>query len=239
MTVPALTITDLWFSYPDRADALRGVNLQVNPGERWGAIGANGSGKTTLFLSICGVLAPKAGDITLFNQRVKPGKFYPEIGLVFQNPDDQLFCPSVWEDVAFGPQNLGLSEREVQERVASALSLTGLETLAQRPPHHLSGGEKRMAAIAGVLAMQPKMILYDEPSANLDHRARRRLIQFLQRSSETLMISSHDLEFILEVCDQTALLDQGKIVATGACRQLLGDRELMERYGLEAPYSLR
>jgi len=238
MTAPALTLTNLCFSYEDGTDALRGVTLQINPGERWGLIGCNGSGKTTLFLLVCGVLAPKAGEITVFNQRVKPGQFYPEIGLVFQNPDDQLFCPSVWEDIAFAPQNLGLSETEIQERVASALAMTGIEALAQRPPHHLSGGEKRMAAIAGVLAMKPKMILYDEPTANLDHRARRRLIQFLQRSSETLIISSHDLEFILEVCDRTALLDQGKIIATGAARQLLGDRTLMERYGLETPYSL-
>ncbi|MFN5513930.1 MAG: energy-coupling factor ABC transporter ATP-binding protein [Cyanobacteriota bacterium] len=239
MNPPALTLTNLCFSYGDGTDALRGVTLQINPGERWGLIGCNGSGKTTLFLLICGVLAPKAGEIELFNQQVKLGQFYPEIGLVFQNPDDQLFCPSVWEDIAFAPQNLGLSETEIQERVTSALAMTGIEALAQRPPHHLSGGEKRMAAIAGVLAMKPKMILYDEPSANLDHRARRRLIQFLQEASETLMISSHDLELILEVCDRTALLDGGKIMATGAPRQLLGERELMERYGLETPYSLR
>lgn len=238
-TAVAIAIAELCFSYPDNPDVLRHINLTVNKGDRLGIIGYNGCGKTTLFLLICGVLTPSSGEIRLLNQIVEPGAFYPEIGLVFQNPDDQLFSASVWDDVAFAPQNIGLSDDEVQQRVREALAVTGVQELANRPPHHLSGGEKRMVAIAGILAMRPQVIIYDEPTANLDLRARRRLIQFLQQSQETLMISSHDLEFVLEVCDRVVLMDEGQIVADGIPHQLMSDAELMEKHGLEVPYSLK
>lgn len=233
-----LLVSSLSVSYNSRPDVLRNVSFSIFPGERIGLIGANGAGKTTLFLSICGVLSPARGKIQLFGKPAIPGEFRPEIGLVFQNPDDQLFCSSVWEDVAFGPENLGLPPEAVQERVEQVLSAAGILPLASRIPHQLSGGEKRMVAIASVLAMQPQLVLYDEPSANLDFRARRRLIRFLQQSSETLAIASHDLELILEVCDRVLILNQGQIVTDGKPRDVMADRQLMESHGLEQPYSL-
>ena len=231
-------VSGLSFSYPDKPDVLRDVSLKVLPGERVGLIGPNGAGKTTLFLVICGVLKPGAGEIVLFGKPMTHGDFRPEISMVFQNPDDQLFCPSVRDDVAFGPQNLGLSKGEVEARVTEALALTGGLELADRPPHHLSEGEKRMVSIAGVLAMRPRLMIYDEPNANLDIRSRRRLIRFLQASKETMLIASHDLEFILEVCNRVALMDEGRIVANGEPWEVTGDVELMEAHGLERPHSL-
>ncbi|MDY7078485.1 MAG: ABC transporter ATP-binding protein, partial [Chloroflexota bacterium] len=204
----ALAVSGLSFSYPDKPDVLRDVSLEVLPGERVGLIGPNGAGKTTFFLAICGVLKPKAGEILLFGEPMTPGNFRPDIGMVFQNSDDQLFCPSVREDVAFGPQNLGLSKARVEARVDEALSTVGVSELGTRPPHHLSGGEKRMVSIAGVLAMRPRLVVYDEPNANLDIRSRRRLIRFLQASKETVLIASHDLELVLEICDRVVLMDE-------------------------------
>lgn len=235
---PTLEVTKLGFSYPDKADVLRDINLEIQSGEKVGLIGPNGAGKTTLFLSICGVLKPSCGDISVLGKPVKSGDFYPEIGMVFQNPDDQLFCPSVRDDVAFGPQNMGLSKSEIEARVSKALLAVGCKELAERPPHHLSGGEKRMVSIAGVLAMQPDLVIYDEPSANLGMRSRRRVIKLLQNSTQTILISSHDLELILEVCDRVVMLDNGQIVADGDPRQIMEDEKLMETHGQEKPHSL-
>lgn len=234
----ALEIRELRFSYPNRSDVLRDVNLRIQPGERVGLIGPNGAGKSTLFLAICGVLEPAAGEIQLFGQPVVVGEFRPEIGLVFQNPDNQLFSPSVWDDVAFGPENMGLAPSEVEQRVKEALNVAGVTELADRVPHNLSGGEKCMVAIAGILAMHPKLVLYDEPSANLDMRYRRRVIRFLQQSQETILISSHDLELILEACDRVLLLDDGQIIADGEPREIMANESLMEAHGLEKPHSL-
>ena len=234
----AISINSLCFKYGQEHSALTDINLQILAGERIGLIGANGAGKTTLFLAICGILKSSYGTVKLFNKQVNPGEFYPEIGLVFQNPDDQLFCPTVKDDIAFGPENMGLSPQEIAERLDMALSLTGVSHLKDRIPHHLSGGEKRMVAIAAVLAMQPQIILYDEPSANLDLRARRRLIRFLQASSETIILSSHDLELVLEVCDRVILLNQGRIMADGIPQEIMRDRILMESNNLEVPHSL-
>jgi len=234
----AIAVRDLHVCYPDSPPVLRGLELNIREGERVAAIGPNGAGKTTLFLSLCGVIRPDRGNITLFGQPVDVGAFRPELGLVFQNPSDQLFCATVWDDVAFGAQNMGLSDGEVERRVVRALEVTGMMELAQRPPHHLSGGQKRMVAIAGIIAMQPRVVIYDEPSANLDLRARRRLIDFLQQSEETMVISSHDLELLIEVCDRVVLIDQGHVVADGLPREIMGDRELMEAHGLEKPHSL-
>ncbi len=238
VTQSALQLSELCCSYPDRPDVLQQVSLEIKPGERVGLIGPNGAGKTTLFLAICGVLPPKQGDITSFGKAVRTGEFRPEIGLLFQNPTDQLFSMSVRDDVAFGPMNMGLSELDVQERVSAVLELTGISDLADCPPHHLSGGQKQMVAIAAILAMRPRIMLYDEPSASLDIRARRRLIQFLQQCQETLLISAHDLEFILEVCDRVILLDEGRVVADGTAQAIMGNQDLMEAHGLEKPYSL-
>ncbi|MDM8520717.1 ABC transporter ATP-binding protein [Anaerolineales bacterium HSG6] len=235
----ALNISNLTFSYPDTPTVLQQINLQLNAGGRVGLIGPNGAGKTTLFMTICGVLKPSAGQVELFGQPVVASKFHPEVGLVFQYPSDQLFSPSVRDDIAFGPLNLGLSSDEVDMRVMQVLSDTGLTKLADRPPHHLSGGQKRMVAIAGVQAMHPKLIIYDEPSANLDIRSRRRLINFMKDSQETVLVSSHDLELIIEVCGQVILLDGGTIITQGETKTIMSNSDLMVRHGLETPHSLR
>ncbi|NCJ05256.1 ATP-binding cassette domain-containing protein [Synechococcales cyanobacterium C] len=237
-TEAAIAIHQLSFAYPDQRPVLQDLSLSVSKGERLGLIGHNGCGKTTLFLLIAGILTPLQGDIAVLGEIAKPGRFRPEIGVVFQNPNDQLFSASVWEDVAFAPQNLGLPPALVQARVQEALAVTGTTALANRAPHHLSGGEKRMVAIAGVLAMVPQILLYDEPTANLDLRARRRLIQFLHQSQQTMVIASHDLEFILEVCDRVALMEVGCIAAQGTPQQMMSNTTLMHSHGLEVPHSL-
>jgi len=235
---PVLTVSRLCFSYADKPDVLKSIDLEVTAGERVSLIGPNGAGKTTLFLLICGVLKPAVGEIWLLGKPVVSGKFNPEVALVFQNPDDQLFCPSVKDDVAFGPQNMGLSKEEVEARVAEALSTVGGSKLAERPAHHLSEGEKRIISIAGALAMRPKLIIYDEPSANLDIRSRRRLIRLLQSSPETTLIASHDLELVLEVCNRVVLMDEGTVIADGNPLEILGNDKLMEAHGQEKPHSL-
>ena len=234
----AIALENICFSYGEERAILTDINLDISAGETVGLIGANGAGKTSLFLTICGILKPTYGEIRLFDRPIEAGQFNPEIGLVFQNPDDQLFCPTVWDDIAFGLENIELSPDEVEVRVNTALSLTGVTHLAERISHQLSGGEKCMVAIAAVLAMLPQIVLYDEPSANLDLRARRRLINFLQSSHETTMISSHDLELIIEVCDRVVLLNQGRIVADGTPREIMSNSSLMETNGLEVPHSL-
>ncbi len=235
---PALEVVGLAFSYPERPGVLQGIRLRIEEGERVGLIGPNGAGKTTFFLLVTGILKPEAGEVRLFGRPVRQGEFHPEVGLVFQDPDDQLFNPSVWDDVAFGPRNLGVPPEEVRQRVGQALSMAGVSHLASRVPHHLSGGEKRMVSIAGVLAMHPRLVLYDEPSANLDMRSRRRLICFLQQNGRTLLLASHDLELILEVCDRVVLMDEGRVVADGDPVAVMSDVALMEAHGLERPHSL-
>lgn len=234
----ALAVSGLCFSYPDKPDVLQNVNLKVMTGERVGLIGPNGAGKTTLFLGICGVLKSSAGEVVVLGEPIVNGDFRPDVGLVFQNPADQLFCPSVWDDVAFGPRNMGLPKDEVSARVTEALSTVGRLEFADRPAHHLSEGEKRMVSIACVLAMQPRLIIYDEPSASLDIRSRRRLIRFLQASKEAMLVASHDLELVLEVCDRVVLIDKGMIVVDGDPREVMGNDELMEAHGQEKPHSL-
>lgn len=238
----ALSITNLRFAYDEGVDdspeVLRGVDLMIGAHERVGLIGPNGAGKTTLFMSICGVLAPTDGAISLFGKPVEPGKFHPEVGLVFQYPDDQIFSPSVRDDIAFGPLNMGLPTDEVNQRVDATMARLGISQFADRPPHHLSGGQKRTVAIAGVQAMHPQLVIYDEPSANLDIRSRRRLINYLLDADETILVSSHDLELILEVCQRVFLLDGGQIIAEGPTREIMSNSKLMEAHGLERPHSL-
>lgn len=235
---PVLQLKSLDFSYPDTPGLLRHLDFSIHSGERVGLIGPNGAGKSTLFLLINGVLQPAAGEVLSHGRELFKGRFNPGIGLVFQCSDDQLFCPSVYEDVAFGPQNMGLDKEEVTGRVEAALLRVGAEKLAQRPVNHLSEGEKRLVAIAGVLAMGPQMILYDEPSSGLDIRTRRRLIPILKQSAPTILIASHDLELILEVCTRVLLLDQGVIVADGPPLQIMNDDILMNAHGQEKPHSL-
>ena len=233
-----LVIEDLSFFHSNERLIWQNIDLTIFPGERVGLIGPNGAGKTTLFLTVCGILPPTSGKIMVLDKPVQVGGFRPEIGLVFQNPDDQLFCTTVRDDVAFGPENMGFSPQEIDARVQQALGIAGVEHLVDRVPSQLSGGEKCMVAIATILAMQPQLILYDEPSANLDLRARRRLIEFLQKSPETFIICSHDLELILEVCASYLLLDEGKIIADGKPQEVMADHNLMESHSLERPHSL-
>lgn len=232
-------VKNVAFAYPKGARIFHHVNLTILREQKVGLIGPNGAGKTTLFATICGLVKPLSGEVKVFDRSVIPGQFRPEIGLVFQNPDDQLFCPTVRDDVAFGPENMELPTIEVEKRVQEALAVTGILSLAPRVPQQLSGGEKCMVAIASVLAMHPQLILYDEPSANLDLQTRRRLINFLQQSSQTILISSHDLEMILEVCDRILVLNQGQIVADGNPLEVMSNQKLMTANGLEVPYSLK
>jgi cobalt/nickel transport system ATP-binding protein len=239
MTAPALDVSQLCFHYPDGVAALNGISLQVQPGESVGLVGPNGAGKTTLFLCLCGVLLPSQGTVRVFSldptQAGQRRQLVQKLGMVFQNPDDQLFCSSVFEDVAFGPLNLGLNEVEVRQRVTEALQRVGLHGLEERVPHHLSGGEKRRAALAGILAMQPDLLLLDEPSAHLDPRGRRELIKLLNSFPHTKLIASHDLPMLLDCCQRVLLLDQGRLIADGPPRQLFADARLMEEHGLEVP----
>jgi cobalt/nickel transport system ATP-binding protein len=236
--VTALSIRDLRFSYPEKPSVLSKVNLDVAPGEKTGIIGPNGSGKTTLFLLIAGILKPDSGSIALNGEPVKPGRFNPHFGMVFQNPDDQLFSVSVGDDIAFGLRNMGFGQEEIELRVGEMLESLEMSDLAERPPHHLSGGEKRMISLAGVRVMNPDIIALDEPDASLDSRSRRRLIGYVQSSDETMLIASHDLEFILETCSRIAVLDEGRICAYGDPTAVMNDFGLMEAHGLEKPHSL-
>lgn len=237
MPAAALQITELGFAY-GTAPALHGINLTIRAGERVGLIGANGCGKTTLFLLVCGVLPPAHGSIQVFGTAVQAGRFNPAVGLVFQHPDDQLFCPTVREDIAFGPTNMGLAPDAITARTTAAMHATGTTHLAERAPHQLSGGEKRMVAIAGILAMQPRLLVLDEPESHLDSRARRNLITLLQHTPETLLIASHDLYALPEICTRLLLLGEGRIVADGTPEGILQDAALLQRHGLDAPHLL-
>ena len=210
----------------------------MRKGESVGLIGPNGAGKTTLFHLLCGLLTPSSGKILINEKKIRAGKFNPATGYIFQNPDDQLFNTTVYDDIAFGPLNLGLSKTEVEKRVKCALEITGIAGLIQRPPHHLSGGEKRMAAIDSVISMEPEIIIYDEPTSNLDMRARRRLIDFVNSSLQTKLIASHDLEFVLETCGKVIILDNGALVLEGLSSEIMNDSKSMIKHGLERPHSL-
>ena len=233
-----LELDGLAVGWPGQPPVLQGLDLTLAPGERVGLIGPNGAGKSSLFHSIAGVLPPVAGRITLGGRPVRPGQFQPDLALVFQQAEDQLFCPTLAEDVAFGPRNLGLTDAEVAARTAAALAACGLEGLEERPVHRLSGGEKRRACIAGALAMRPALMLLDEPSSALDLRNRRRLIGLLAGLEPAMLIASHDLELLLELCPRVVLIDAGGIRADGPAREVLGDAALMQAHGQEVPHSL-
>lgn len=239
-----IEVERLFFQYPDGRQALRDVSLHVSHGERVGLVGPNGAGKTTLFLVLAGVINPFEGDVTVAgcDLRASEGRkaVHQKLGLVFQNSDDQLFNASVLEDVAFGPLNLGLDENEIRRRVDDALASVGLgEEFKNRLPFHLSGGEKRRVAIAGVLAMQPQVLLLDEPSSDLDPRGRRELIEILDSLPITRVISAHDLDFVLQTCNRVVVFDEGRIVADGPARDILSNREIMLEHGLDVPLSLQ
>jgi cobalt/nickel transport system ATP-binding protein len=237
-----VSVQDLAFAYPDGTPALDGVTFTLHHGESVGLVGANGAGKSTLLLQLAGVLRPVRGAVRVGDWPVVPATL-PQVrrslGLVFQDPDDQLFMPTVEEDVAFGPANLGLPPEEVEEQVVAALQHVGALSLRKRPSHRLSGGEKRAVAIAAVLASSPSILVMDEPSSNLDPRARRQLIGQLRAFEHTKIVATHDLDLVLDVCARTIVLAGGRVAADGPTPALLGDAALMERCGLERPLRLQ
>lgn len=233
-----IVASNLHFSFPLQKAVLKGVNLEIKPGEKVGIIGPNGSGKTTLLLLLAGMLAPDSGSLFILDSLVRTGSFNSSLGFVFQNPDDQLFCATVRDDLCFGLLNLGYSKEDADSMIDEYLTRLDMSDLIDRAPHNLSGGEKRMISIAGVIIMNPTVVLLDEPESSLDSRARRQLIEFLRNSSETMLIASHDLEFLLETCERTVLLDNGCICADGSSREIMGDEGLMNFHGFEKPHSL-
>lgn len=238
-----ICITELTHTYTDGRLALETVSFSVAAGERVALVGPNGAGKTTLFLRLCGILAGRRGQALVSgHDPADPAerKRLPQtVGIVFQNPDDQLFSASLLEDVAFGPLNLGLTREEARSRAEIALKQVGMAGTGNRVPHALSGGEKRRAALAGVLAMEPSVLLLDEPSMYLDPRGRRELIGLINALPGTMLIATHDLELVLDTCSRVVILDGGRVVAEGDAVTLLADAEIMDRHGLEVPYRLR
>jgi cobalt/nickel transport system ATP-binding protein len=237
----ALEVEGLAFAYPDGSEALVGIDLRVAAGERVAVLGPNGAGKTTLALHLNGIHRAARGRVTVAGTTLAD-RTLPElrrrVGLVFQDPDDQLFMPTVREDVAFGPGNLGLRGDELRERVTRVLGAVGCEALADRAPHHLSGGERRRIAIATVLAMEPDLLVLDEPTSNLDPASRRELVAVLRSLAVTQLLVTHDLPLVLELCPRTVIIDGGRVVADGATVALLSDTELLAAHRLELPFGL-
>ncbi|MBC7263646.1 MAG: ABC transporter ATP-binding protein [Chloroflexi bacterium] len=232
-----IEIMNLHYTYPDGHVALRGVNLTVSEGERVAVTGPNGAGKSTLCLHLNGVLRGQ-GTVRILGMDVSDGHLgviRARVGLVFQDPNDQLFSPTVFDDVAFGPLHMGLPEHEVRERVRWALAQVGMSGFEGRMPHRLSLGERKRVAIATVLSMQPTLLVLDEPSLGLDPRARRELIDLLAALPQTMLVASHDMLLVRDLCERTVILDQGKIVADGRTADILQDTTLLKEHGLELP----
>lgn len=237
----ALSLKDVYYSYPDKTKAIDSVNIEIYHGEKVGLIGPNGAGKSTLVSLLNGVLTGQ-GKIEVFGtiltpQTVKTARY--KIGIVFQNPDDQLFCPTVYEDVAFGPNNFGYRKEEVCQRVVKALNEVGLEGYENRSSLHLSYGEKKLASIATILSSNPELIALDEPSSNLDPFHRRKIIEWINQSDRTLIIATHDLDMVAETADRVIVLNQGKIVFDGNTVEVLTNRSLLEHNKMELPLTLQ
>lgn len=233
-----LQVQDLHFAYPDGHIALKGISFNLCAGDKVALVGPNGAGKSTLMLHLNGILTSKQGVLTVaglpLNERNLP-LIRAVVGLVFQNPDDQLFSPTVFEDVAFGPLHMGLPEEEVRRRVDDALESVRMSTFKDRLSHHLSVGEKKRIAIATVLSMSPQLLVLDEPSAGLDPRARRTLINLLRDLPITMLVSTHDLSMVRELFPRTIVMDGGEIVADGLTHDILADAAFLEAHGLEMP----
>ena len=218
------------------------MNLEVEKGECLGLVGPNGAGKSTLLLHLNGLILCSNGEVRVLGEPLRKQNLpwvRKKVGLVFQNPDDQLFCPTLFEDVAFGPLNSQIPAEEIPGRVAAALKKVGLEGFEQRSPHHMSVGEKRKGSLATILSMDPEIIVLDEPSSNLDPRSRKDLIRLLASFQETRIVATHDLELVLQLCDQVALMGQGKVVEKGKPEEVLTNESLLKSQGLELPEVLR
>jgi len=241
MTTPSLEIKDLAFAYPDGNQALFGVNLTVNQGERVALLGPNGAGKTTLVMHMNGIHPAAHGEVRVAGELVDASNkanlrsIRSTVGIVFQDPDDQLFMPTVGEDVAFGPYNMGVRGSELEKVVVDALELVGMVEFKDRPPHHLSFGQRRRVAVATVLAMKPEILVLDEPSSNLDPASRRELADILRSLAITTVMVTHDLPYALELCERSVILSGGIIVADKKTREILGDKNLLQAHRLELP----
>ncbi len=239
---PALDLDALTFHYPDGTTALDGVSLAIEPGQRVALLGPNGAGKSTLMLHTNGILRPASGQVTvdglvLSDDTVRAIR--GKVGLVFQDPDDQLFMTTVYDDVAFGPLNMGLSASEVDSRVHHALHDVGLAELASKPGQNLSFGQRKRAALATVLSMSPSVLVLDEPTTNLDPRAKRQMVELLGQLDATLLVATHDMDLAWELCDRAVILDSGRVVADGPVQSVLADETLLVTHGLDLPLAVR
>lgn len=235
-------VKDLRYTYPDGNAALHGVSFRITHGESVAVVGANGAGKSTLLLHLNGCLIPEAGSVRIGDFPLNKKTLHHvrrTVGMIFQDPDDQLFMPLVQDDVAFGPLNLGLPPEEVEQRVNDALATVGASHLKNRPPYRLSGGEKRSVAIASVLSMSPSILVMDEPTSNLDPRGRRQLINLLCTFHHTIIIATHDLDMVLDVCSRTIVLNEGRVLADGPTFDILADDDILDSSRLEKPLRLR
>jgi len=239
VSVPVLDVRGLAYAYPDGHQALYGVDLRLDRGERVAMLGPNGAGKTTLVLHLNGILTAGAGSVSVSGLEVT-GRTLREVrrrvGIVFQDPDDQLFMPTVHDDVAFGPRNLGLRGADLDAAVTRALEQVGMADYADRPPHHLSFGQRRRVAVATVLAMEPELLVLDEPSSNLDPASRRELAAIVRSLDVTVLMVTHDLPYALELCPRAVVLSGGVVVADGPTGALLADEQLMAEHRLELPF---
>jgi cobalt/nickel transport system ATP-binding protein len=236
---PAVAVEGLGFSYPDGHQALFGIDMLIDRGERVALLGPNGAGKTSLILHLNGIFETQTGSVEVSGLRVSRQNLREirrRVGIVFQDPDDQLFMPTVYRDVAFGPANLGLEENEIRKRVHESLASVRMEAYADRPPHHLSFGQRRRVAVATVLAMDPEILVLDEPSSNLDPASRRELSVILESLDLTMLMVTHDLPYALELCPRSLVINKGRIVADGPTAQIMSDRDLMASNRLELPY---
>lgn len=237
-----LLFDDVHYRYPNGYEALRGISFRVTHGEKVALVGANGAGKSTLLLHTDGLLMPSQGEVVMggitLTRRTLP-LVRQSVGFVFQDSDNQLFMPTVEEDVAFGPSNMHLEPAEIERRVVDALEAVGALHLRKSSPFQLSGGQKKRVAIATVLSMEPSILVMDEPTSNLDPRARRQIIDLIRRFRHTTLIATHDMEMVLDLCDRTIVMKDGKIVADGSTQHVFGDLALLEDCGLEQPAELR
>jgi len=230
------------FSYPDGNRALEGISFRITHGESVGIVGANGAGKSTLLNLLLGLNLPSSGEINVGDipmTKKTLSLIRQRMGLVFQNPDDQLFMNKVYDDVAFGPRSMKLDEAEVERRVKAAMETTDIWHLKDKAPYKLSGGEKKRAAIAAVLSMEPDILVMDEPTAELDPRGRRRIINLLKGFTHTRIIASHDMDLIWDLCQRTIVMNHGTILADGETKKTLSNKELLEKAGLELPLRLQ
>jgi len=237
----AIKVEDIHFAYPDGHQVLKGLSCEIKPGEKVALIGPNGAGKSTFMSHLNGVSLATEGRVSIDGLEVTKENLTDirrRIGIVFQDPDDQLFCPTVFDDVAFGPLNLGLPKDEVHQRVAESLALVGLEGFEDRSSFHLSFGERKRLALATVLSYQPDILVFDEPSTNMDPLNRRKLIDWLQNTNKTILLCTHDLDIALDVCDRVLVLADGCIVENGPASEILYDRHLLEDNNLELPLAL-